>query len=107
MPYISFLLPDGTQRRICGRSGISVMRAAIQNGVPGILAECGGAISCGTCHVFVDAAWYDRLPVPGDNERTLLDFTATPSGPTSRLSCQVLLADEIDGAVFRIPEHQI
>ena len=107
MPSISFLLPDGTERRVSERSGLSVMRAAIDNDVPGIVAECGGSVSCGTCHVHVDETWYDRLPAPSDNEQMLLEFTATPSGPTSRLSCQVVLTDDIDGAVFRIPERQI
>jgi 2Fe-2S ferredoxin len=82
------------------------MRAALEHGVPGIEAECGGSVSCGTCHVFVDEATYRKLTMPSDNEQTMLEFTATPSGPTSRLSCQLVLTEEMDGAVFHIPERQ-
>jgi ferredoxin, 2Fe-2S len=106
MPDISFLLADGTQRQVRATAGISVMRAAIDHGVPGIEADCGGSASCGTCHVFVDDGWVAKLPPPGDNELTLLEFTAVPAGPTSRLSCQIIVQEDSNGAAFRIPERQ-
>jgi 2Fe-2S ferredoxin len=86
--------------------GRSLMRAATDAGVEGIAADCGGTLTCATCHVYVDPAWLPRLPPPGSDERAMLEMTAAPAEATSRLSCQILLAAELDGLVVRLPATQ-
>lgn len=78
------------------------MEAAIRNDVPGIAADCGGACSCATCHVYVDPAWVDRVGPPDDMEQSMLEFAENPT-TNSRLACQVKLSDALDGLVLRIP----
>ena len=107
MPDITFIAADGTQTGFEAPAGVSLMAAATGFGVPGILADCGGSASCGTCHVIVDAAWADRLPAPEAVERLVLETTAVPAGPTSRLSCQVRLTDALQGLVVHLPERQV
>jgi len=82
-----------------------VMETAIINGVPGIVAECGGACSCATCHVYVDDAWTDVVGGPSPMEEDMLDF-AFEVKPNSRLSCQIKVRDEIDGLLVRVPARQ-
>ncbi|MDQ2801504.1 MAG: 2Fe-2S iron-sulfur cluster-binding protein, partial [Pseudomonadota bacterium] len=76
----------------------------MQNDVPGILAECGGVMSCATCHVYVDPAWLDRLPPPSTDEDDMLDNTAAERRANSRLSCQIKMAPELDGLRVQVPE---
>jgi len=106
MPTVRYIQFDGAERTVDAAAGTSVMQAAITNGVPGILAECGGAASCATCHVYVDDAWVDRCGPPGDDESEMLDCAASERRPNSRLSCQIELSDELDGLVVRTPETQ-
>lgn len=106
MPDITFLLADGSEIGFEAPEGVSLMQAATGYGVPGIVAECGGAARCATCHVHVAPDWIDRLPPPGDAERDMLDFTADERGPGSRLSCQVQLTADLQGLVVRVPEFQ-
>ena len=80
--------------------------AATGAGVPGIVAECGGSAMCATCHVYVDPAWADRLPVPLPNELEMLECTAAERRPTSRLSCQIKLTAAMQGLVVQVPERQ-
>ena len=105
MPKITFISPDGTETEIDAENDISVMVNAINNGIEGIIAECGGACSCATCHVIVDPAWYDKLPAPENMEKDMLEFAAEPS-ETSRLSCQIKVNDDLDGLVVRVPSAQ-
>ena len=86
--------------------GWSVMEGAINNDLQGIEADCGGCLSCATCHVFVDEAWADKLPTKEDDEYEMLDCTAVESGANSRLSCQIKVTEELDGLIVRIPEFQ-
>lgn len=83
--------------------GINLMQLAVGNDVPGIEAECGGAMTCATCHVHVDSAWYERLPKPAEAEVQMLDFADNPC-ETSRLSCQIEVTSELDGLVVQVPE---
>jgi ferredoxin, 2Fe-2S len=106
MPRVSFVQPDGTVRTVDAPAGLSVMEAAIDNGVPGIVAECGGACSCATCHVYVDPEWAGRLKAADALESGMLDCALEPR-ETSRLSCQIALTDELDGLVVHVPEAQI
>ena len=80
-----------------------MMEAAIANNVPRILGDCGGNLSCATCHVFVDPAWADRVGGPGDMEDPMLDMTEADRGATSRLSCQIVASDDLDGLVLHVP----
>ena len=105
MPKITYIAADGTESVVEAKIGQSVMLTAINNNVPGIVAECGGACSCATCHVHVDPAWYEKLPAPEDMEKDMLEFAMDPD-ETSRLSCQIKVTEELDGLVVRTPESQ-
>ena len=98
--------PGGERVSVSGPVGGSLMRAAQAAGVEGIAADCGGVLSCATCHVVVAPAWAARLPRPDDDERAMLDMTAAPREPGSRLSCQIVLAAELQGLVARLPDTQ-
>jgi 2Fe-2S ferredoxin len=87
-------------------SGDSVMETAIDHDVAGIIAECGGACSCATCHVYVDPAWLPKLPAPAPIEDGMLDCVLDRQ-PNSRLSCQIRMRDELDGITINVPESQI
>jgi ferredoxin, 2Fe-2S len=106
MTRIVFEHADGVRREIDAKPGSVLMRAALTEGITGIVAECGGAAACGTCHVFVDACTLGKLPAMESNEEAMLDFTAEPRQPSSRLSCQVPVTADMEGAVFRIPSRQ-
>lgn len=97
---------DGTRHTLSGTAGQSLMRAATDAGLDGIKADCGGCLSCATCHVYVDEAWAARLPPPSGDEEAMLAMTAAPRQPTSRLSCQLVLGDATDGLVARLPDTQ-
>ncbi len=107
MPDITLIESDGTPHGFEAPDGVSVMQAATGFGVPGILADCGGSASCGTCHVVVDAAWAARLPPPEPHELLVLETTAVPAGPGSRLSCQIRLTPALQGLVLHLPERQV
>ena len=105
MAKITYITHGGDQYEVEAESGSTVMENAIRNGVPGIEAECGGACACATCHVYVDEAWAETVGGPEAMEEDMLDF-AYEVQPTSRLSCQIRVRDELDGLVVRIPERQ-
>ena len=105
MAKITYVAFDGAKYEIEAQVGMSVMEAAVKNGVPGIEAECGGACSCATCHVYVDEAWTEKTGEPQAMEEDMLDF-AQDANETSRLSCQIIVRDDLDGLVVKIPEFQ-
>jgi 2Fe-2S ferredoxin len=105
MPKIIYIEHDGTERPVNAEVGATVMETAIRNSVPGIVAECGGACSCATCHVHVDEAWSEKVGPPSPMEEDMLDF-AFDVRPTSRLSCQIKVTDELDGLIVRTPAQQ-
>jgi len=105
MPKITYIDHEGTSREVEAKVGTSIMEAAVQNMVPGIDADCGGACACATCHVYVDAAWMEKLKARDDMEESMLDF-AEDVKDTSRLSCQILMTDELDGITVTTPEAQ-
>jgi ferredoxin, 2Fe-2S len=96
----------GRCHTVTAREGSSLMRAAVDAGVDGIAADCGGCLSCATCHVVVDPAWISRLPPAGDDELAMLEMTAAERQPGSRLSCQIVLVPALDGLVVRLPATQ-
>ena len=105
MPKIIFIDPNGVQKVVDTTPGHSLMQAAVQNGVPGIEADCGGSCACATCHVYVDETWIDRLPPAGRSERDMLEF-ALDARDNSRLTCQIPVTDELDGLILRVPYEQ-
>ena len=105
MPKITYIEHDGNERTVDAEIGATVMETAIRNSVPGIVAECGGACSCATCHVHVDEAWSGKVGPPSPMEEDMLDF-AFDVKPTSRLSCQIKVTEELDGLVVRTPSQQ-
>lgn len=105
MATITYVQPDGTKNEVTVPNGQSVKDGAVNNLVPGILAECGGACACATCQVYVDDAWFDTVGAADGVEKDMLDFAFDPKD-TSRLSCQVDVTDALDGLVVHVPEEQ-
>lgn len=105
MTRIVFVAHDGERFEVEAEDGLSVMEVAVRNSVPGIVAECGGACSCATCHVYVDERWLDRVGGADAMERDMLDFAKEPHG-NSRLSCQVRVSGALDGLVVTLPQTQ-
>ena len=106
MPKITFIEHSGEEHTVEAEAGQSVMQAAMNNMVPGILADCGGNCSCATCHVYVESPWRERIAPAEQAERDMLEC-ALHTRADSRLSCQVTLSPELDGMVVRLPESQI
>ena len=105
MVKITFIDTVGTARTVEGEVGSTVMETAIKTGVPGIEAECGGACACSTCHVYVDDAWREKVGEPSPMEEDMLDF-AYEVKPSSRLSCQIKVSEDLDGLTVQTPERQ-
>ena len=105
MVKITFIDTAGAARTVEGEVGSTVMETAIKNGVPGIEAECGGACACSTCHVYIDDAWREKVGEPSPMEEDMLDF-AYEVKPSSRLSCQIKVSEELDGLTVQTPERQ-
>jgi 2Fe-2S ferredoxin len=106
MPHITYISPSGDTHTIDVPAGDSVMEGAIQNNIDGILAECGGALMCATCHVYVEPAHLDRLIPIQDDEEEMLGTTAAERMPNSRLSCQLKVTGELEGLVVRTAPRQ-
>lgn len=105
MPKITFIDSKGTARDVDANVGASIMETAVQNMIPEIDADCGGACACATCHVYVADEWADKLKPKDDMEDSMLDF-AEDVHEHSRLSCQILVTKELDGIVVTTPETQ-
>ena len=107
MPKITYVEFSGREHQVEVPLGLSVMRGAVDNNIPGIDADCGGECACATCHVYVDETWLTKIGLPpdGSQEATMLSFAALAE-PNSRLSCQIKVSDELDGLVVRMPEGQ-
>lgn len=103
---ITLIAADGTRHVLDAGPGQSLMRAATKAGIDGIAADCGGCLSCATCHVYVDPAWAERLPPLSEDEASMLEMTAAERRPESRLSCEITLTDTLDGLVVHLPETQ-
>jgi ferredoxin, 2Fe-2S len=106
MPKVVFITLDGAQRVVDAHTGESVMAAAVRNGVPGIIGECGGNCSCATCHVYVADDFAAEVGGVGDMEDDLLDLGVADRRETSRLSCQIPVTEDLDGLTVHIPEEQ-
>ena len=105
MPKITYKDTQGISKTIEVENGLSVMEGAIQNEIPGIDADCGGSMACATCHVYVDDKWFDKIPKAEDAEVNMIDM-AFETKKNSRLSCQIIVSDELDGLEVTTPEKQ-
>ena len=105
MAKITYKDNQGNSKTVNVNNGLSVMEGAIQNEIPGIDADCGGGMACATCHVYVKEEWLDKLPTKEDGEEDMLDMAFEPK-KNSRLSCQLIVSDELDGLEVNIPSKQ-
>ena len=105
MAQITYIEHDGTEHKIQVEVGYSVMQAALDNMLEGVIAECGGACSCATCHCYIDEAWIDKVGLPDVIEKEMIEF-AVDTKDNSRLSCQIQVTEELDGLVVPLPESQ-
>lgn len=105
MPNVTFVLPNGERTTVRAEAGFTVMGVALRQGIDGIEAECGGCLSCATCHVVVDEAWSDKLRPIDEIEDEMLEMVPDRQ-PASRLSCQIKLTDALDGITVHVPEAQ-
>lgn len=107
MTKITYVEFDGKRHEIDVADGLTVMEGGRDNGVPGILADCGGACACSTCHCYVDESWVDKLDPVEPMEQDMLDFAWEPDPRRSRLTCQIRVKPELDGMIVYVPEKQI
>ena len=105
MPKITYITHDMQSHTVEVQNGLTVMEGAVQNDIPGIDADCGGGMACATCHVYVKEDWFNKLPKKEDGEEDMLDMAYEPN-KFSRLSCQVIISDELDGLIVSIPLRQ-
>ena len=105
MAKITYTDQKGNSKTIDVDNGLTVMEGAIQNDIPGIDADCGGSMACATCHVYVEEKWLDKLPKPEEPEVDMIDMAFEPK-KNSRLSCQIIVSEELDGLVVTTPEKQ-
>ena len=106
MPKITYIEHRGKSHTIEVSNGLSVMEGAVQKNIPGIDADCGGSMACATCHVYVKEEWFNKLPKKEDGEEDMLDMAFEPK-KNSRLSCQLMISDQLDGLVVNLPEKQV
>ena len=105
MPKITYIEHNGKSHTLEVANGLTVMEGAIQNNIPGIDADCGGACACATCHVYVDEKWFDKIEEKVSAEQDMLDVAFEPNS-FSRLACQISVTDELDGLVVKMPSKQ-
>ena len=105
MPKITYIEHGGKSHTIEVSNGLSVMEGAVQKNIPGIDADCGGSMACATCHVYVKEEWFNKLPKKEDGEEDMLDMAFEPK-KNSRLSCQLMVSELLDGLVVDLPEKQ-
>ncbi len=105
MSKITYIESNGNSKTIDVENGLSVMEGAVQNNIPGIDADCGGGMACATCHVYVKEEWFNKLDKPEDAEQDMIDMAFEPK-KNSRLSCQLIVSDKLDGLIVTTPSKQ-
>ena len=105
MSKITYIENSGNEKTVEVSNGLTVMEGAVQNDIPGIDADCGGGMACATCHVYVKEEWFDKLPKKEDGEEDMLDMAFEPK-KNSRLSCKLIVSDELDGLIVSTPSEQ-
>lgn len=106
MPNVIYVLPDGSEKSVDVPVGQSIMDGSTRNNLPGIVAECGGGCSCATCHVLLGEEWRDKFAERTDEELELIEYLDAFDEDASRLSCQLVMSDDADGATVRVPEQE-
>ena len=105
MAKITYIEYTNKEHTVEVPNNMSVMEGAVQNNIPGIDADCGGSMACATCHVYVDEKWFNKLAKKDEGEEDMLDMAYQPN-KFSRLSCQLIVSDELDGLILRMPSKQ-
>ena len=105
MPKITYIEQNGNSKTIEVDNGLTVMEGAVQNNIPGIDADCGGGMACATCHVYVEEKWLNKIPKAEEAEVDMIDMAYEPK-KNSRLSCQIIVSDELEGLVVTTPAKQ-
>ena len=105
MAKITYITHDNQIHKVEVQNGLTVMEGAVQNDIPGIDADCGGGMACATCHVYVKDDWFDKITPKEDGEEDMLDMAFEPK-KNSRLSCQIIISDDLDGLTVNIPSKQ-
>ena len=105
MAKITYFEHNGTNYTVDVQNGLTVMEGAVQNNIPGIDADCGGSMACATCHVYIKEDWFDKINKKNEGEDDMLDQAYEPK-KNSRLSCQIIVSDDLDGLVVDMPEKQ-
>ena len=105
MAKITYIEHNGTNHTVDVQNGLTVMEGAVQNNIPGIDADCGGSMACATCHVYVKEDWLDKINKKSEGEDDMLDQAYEPK-KNSRLSCQIIVSDDLDGLIVDMPEKQ-
>ena len=105
MPKITYIEHNGKSHQIEISNGLTVMEGAVQNNIPGIDADCGGACACATCHIYVNEEWFEKIPKKESAEEDMLDMAFEPK-KMSRLSCQIIVSDSLNGLVVKMPSKQ-
>ena len=105
MPKINYITHDNQTHTVEVQNGLTVMEGAVQNDIPGIDADCGGSMACATCHVYVEEKWFNKLPKAEEAEVDMIDMAFEPK-KNSRLSCQLIVSDELDGLIVTTPAKQ-
>ena len=105
MPKITYISEDNKTNTVEVQNGLTVMEGAIQNDIPGIDADCGGSMACATCHVYVEEKWLDKIPKAEEAEVDMIDMAFEPK-KNSRLSCQLIVSDKLEGLTVTTPEKQ-
>ena len=105
MTKITYIENDGKEHTVDVQNGLTVMEGAVQNDIPGIDADCGGSMACATCHVYVQDEWFNKIESATDAEQDMIDMAYEPK-KNSRLSCQIIVSDKLDGLVVTTPEKQ-
>jgi 2Fe-2S ferredoxin len=106
MPKVRYVSPDDTETELDVACGTNLMQAAVSNGIYAIVGDCGGSASCATCHVYVDEEYLKKIPAPAAREDDMLECTAAERKENSRLSCQIVMNDNLDGIILRIADQQ-
>ena len=106
MAKITYIEHNGTNHTVDVQNGLTVMEGAVQNNIPGIDADCGGGMACATCHVYVKEDWFDKINKKNEGEDDMLDQAYEPNSK-SRLSCQIMVSDDLDGLTVHMPEKQV
>jgi len=105
MPKVTYIEANGQSHEVDLDAGVSLMQGAVDNMIEGIVAECGGSCSCATCHCYIDQQWLDKLEPATEMENDLLECVTEPKD-NSRLSCQIVISDDLNGLVVHLPKSQ-